>query len=393
MEPFASQSAQQFKLHWWIISGVAAAFLVWQFDLIPRVRSAATGAVAKSKSEQQLADAGDSFLDGDWSDIRDESSGDDLNFDDSAENAVENAVDSEDPLAHALAQSKHDGQQNTRSADSQKGNRRREPTNVRRDSDIERASWEPDAEPTAQRKTTASKRAAVLTADIAARLRRIEDFIELDQILEAHQEMSEIYWKHPEHRHLIQEQIDETSSLIFTTPDRQFAEPHFVDYGETLGSIAKKYNVPWQYLARLNRVSPEDLQAGQQLKVVQGPFGAVVDLDEFCLTVEAHGWYVHCYQIGTGAHDGTPKGEFKVEEKLENPTWYNPDGGIVEADDPENPLGEFWLGLGNHIGIHGTIDSDSIGQAVSRGCIHLNDGDIDEVFALLNAGSKVVIRR
>ena len=69
------------------------------------------------------------------------------------------------------------------------------------------------------------------------------------------------------------------------------------------------------------------------------------------------------------------------KEKLENPTWYNPDGGVVDADDPENPLGEYWLGLGNHIGIHGTIDPDSIGQAVSRGCIHLGDRDIEEVFA------------
>lgn len=389
MEPFATQPARQSKLHWWIVSGVAAAFLIWQFDLIPRVRSAATGAVAKSKSEQPLADADDSFLDSDWSDIRDESSGDDMKLDDTRENPV----DSEDPLVHALAQSKQGGQQKTRNADSQNTNGRRQSSSVRQDSEIEQVAWESVAEPTTQRKTTAAKQPAVLTADVATRLRQIEDFLESDQILEAHQEMSEIYWRHPEHRHLIQEQIDETSSIIFTTPERQFAEPHFVDYGETLGSIAKMYNVPWQYLARLNRVDPQDLQAGQQLKVVQGPFGAVVDLDEFCLTIHAHGWYVHSYRIGTGAHDGTPTGEFKVEEKLENPTWYNPDGGVVDADDPENPLGEFWLGLGNHIGIHGTIDPDSIGQAVSRGCVHLNDGDIDEVFALLNVGSKVIMRR
>lgn len=390
MEPFATQPARQSKLHWWIVTGVAAAFLIWQFDLIPRVRSAATGAVAKSKSDVQQSEMDDSFLDGDWSDTRDVTSGDELSFDDSGANST---GDSDDPLAHAIAQSQQAGKQQPTSVDSRSTDQRRRAANVVRDSEIEQASWAPDAEPATQRQTPAAKPAAVLTADVAARLRKIEDFLESDQILEAHQELSEIYWKHPEHRHLIQAQIDETAAIIFTTSERQFAEPHFVDYGETLGSIAKKYDVPWQYLARLNRVDPEDLQAGQQLKVVQGPFGAVVDLDEFCLTVHAHGWYVHCCPIGTGAHDGTPTGEFKVEEKLENPTWYNPDGGVVDADDPENPLGEFWLGLGNHIGIHGTIDPDSIGKAVSRGCIHLNDGDIDEVFALLNVGSKVIIRR
>ena len=389
MEPFAAQPAGKSQLHWWIVSGVAAAFLIWQFDLIPRVRSAATGAVVKSESREQLSQVNDTFLEGDWSDIRDVSSADELNFDDTAKNAG----DIDDPLTHAVAQSKQGGKQQARRVDTRSADQRHRGSDGDLDSDIEQATWKPDAEPGSQRQKTAAKQVGVLTARIAARLRKIEDFLESDQILEAHQELSEIYWKHPEHRHLIQEQIDETAAIIFTTPERQFAEPHFVDYGETLGSIAKKYDVPWQYLARLNRVDPEDLQAGQQLKVVQGPFGAVVDLDEFCLTVHAHGWYVHCYPIGTGAQDGTPTGVFKVEEKLENPTWYNPDGGVVEADDPENPLGEFWLGLGNHIGIHGTIDPDSIGKAISRGCIHLNDGDIDEVFGLLNDGSKVVIRR
>ena len=382
MEPFATKSERHSKLHWWIISGVAAAFLVWQLDLIPRVRSAATGAVAGSM--QKSSKETDSFLDDDWGDIRDEST---------AELDME-VVDSTDPLVHALAQNKRRDLQSTAEPDSRDANRtHRKSSNVRQDSQVAQVSFEPDAPQGSEVNTRHTPQPAVLTADIAARLRRIEEFMEADQILEAHQEMSDIYWKHPEHRHVIQKQIDETAAIIFTTPERQFAEPHFVDYGETLGSIAKKYHVPWQYLARLNRVDPDDLQAGQQLKVVRGPFGAVVELQDFCLTVHAHGWYVHRYPIGTGAENGTPTGKFTIEEKLENPAWYNPEGGIVDADNPENPLGEFWLGLGDHIGIHGTIDPDSIGQAVSRGCIHLDDENIEEVFALLTVGSEVLIRR
>ena len=72
MEPFASKPARQSKLHWWIVSGVAAAFLVWQLDLIPRVRSAATGVVATTG--QTATQERDSFLDEDWDDIRDQSS-------------------------------------------------------------------------------------------------------------------------------------------------------------------------------------------------------------------------------------------------------------------------------------------------------------------------------
>ena len=65
---------------------------------------------------------------------------------------------------------------------------------------------------------------------------------------------------------------------------------------------------------------------------------------------------------------------------------------MVDGDDPSNPLGEYWLGLGDHLGIHGTIDPSSIGAALSRGCIHLGDADIAEVYQLLGEGSQVVIR-
>ena len=74
----------------------------------------------------------------------------------------------------------------------------------------------------------------------------------------------------------------------------------------------------------------------------------------------------------------------------------------IEPSDPKNPLGKFWIALAGVMGkaegqqsygIHGTIDPDSIGQAVSRGCIHLGDQDVQEVFALLTVGSRVLIRR
>jgi lipoprotein-anchoring transpeptidase ErfK/SrfK len=214
-----------------------------------------------------------------------------------------------------------------------------------------------------------------------------------DQTLDAHAELSRLYWKYPAQRQTLRPLIKDTATKIFTSADYQFGEPHIVEYGETLERIGRQYEVPWQYLAKLNSITPAKLQAGQQLKVVRGPFGAVVDLSTFTLTIHAHGWYVQDYRIGVGRDGKTPVGRFEVHEKLENPVWYDPDGGVVEADDPENPLGEYWLGLGNHIGIHGTIDPATIGRAASRGCIHLGDKDIREVFELLGTGSEVTIRK
>lgn len=234
---------------------------------------------------------------------------------------------------------------------------------------------------------------AVLSSDTAQKLHSIDQLIQEKATLKAHAMLSELYWNSPEIRPMIQARIDETAAEIYINPKRHFAEPYIVDFGETLDQIAEKHNVPWTYLGRLNSVTPETLQAGRTLKVLKGPFGAVVDVSKFELTIHAHGWYVRRYRIGTGHAGSTPIGNFTVKNKIKNPQWYNPDGGIVDADDPSNPLGEYWLGLGDHIGIHGTIDPASIGQAQSRGCIHMTDADISEVFNLLSTGSPVKIRR
>ena len=385
MEPFAAKSKPRLKLHWWVVAGIGGAFFIWAFDLVPRFREVAAGRVADSPSSGQ-SNAEELSFDG-LPGFDDEPRLSDSSLHDS----------SDDPLFESNATSSsrrndtHGDFEPTESVERSSSVHDSQSRRSSNDSTVTQASSEQVDAATAR--TASSLNDLVIPAEIAQRLRTVDTALESDKVLDAHAILSAIYWKEPELRPLIQERIDSTAATIFTSSERNFAKPHFVDYGETLESIAKQYEVPWQYLSRLNRVTPERLQAGQQLKVVRGPFAAVVDLSDFCLTVHAHGWYVHRYQIGTGRDQRTPTGEFTIQNKLENPVWYDPDGNVVDADDPQNPLGEYWLGLGDHIGIHGTIDPESIGQAASRGCIHLGDDDIAEVFALLSVGSTVMIRK
>jgi lipoprotein-anchoring transpeptidase ErfK/SrfK len=91
--------------------------------------------------------------------------------------------------------------------------------------------------------------------------------------------------------------------------------------------------------------------------------------------------------------DTTPIGEFAVREKLENPTYYGPDGMVLEPNDPQNPLGERWIDIGNSFGIHGTIEPESIGRSESAGCVRMRNEDVAEVYDLLTVGSTVTIQR
>lgn len=224
-------------------------------------------------------------------------------------------------------------------------------------------------------------------------LQKIDELMAAGEDIAAHRELSRIYWQQPEYRKLIQERIDTTARLIYFSPQPHYMEPYVIQPGDQLRKVAAKYHVSWEYLANLNRVDPRRIRSGQRLKVIQGPFSAFVDLSDFQLVVHSRGYYVRRYRIGVGKDGASPLGKFKVLEKVADPQYTDPDGKVIAGDDPQNPLGKYWIDIGNSFGIHGTIEPESIGKAESRGCIRMLDGDIDEVYTLLEPGSEVAIRR
>lgn len=227
---------------------------------------------------------------------------------------------------------------------------------------------------------------------LADELQKIDQQIQAGEFLPAHKELSRIYWERPADRAAIQSRLDSAASTIFFQPQPHFAEPYVIQPGDRLESIAKKYKLSWEYLSALNRTSPTRIQAGKRLKVLKGPFSAAVDLQDFALTVHLHGYYVKRYEIGIGKDGSSPLGQFPVLTKIANPQYTDPDGRVIEGDDPRNPLGERWIDLGNSYGIHGTIEPESIGKAASRGCIRMRDPDIIEVYNFLTVGSEVTLR-
>jgi lipoprotein-anchoring transpeptidase ErfK/SrfK len=236
---------------------------------------------------------------------------------------------------------------------------------------------------------------------IAARTAKDSTLVDLTAIEEidkagdfetALREYSKWYWKKPEVREALQKRLDELAAKIFFSTQPHVMEPYVIQPGDQLRTIARKYNVSWEYLARLNKTDPKKIRAGQKLKVVQGPFSAVVSVSQYRLYVHLNGAYVKSYRVGLGKDNSTPLGSFTVKEKLVNPTYYGPEG-VIKADDPKNPLGERWIDIGESYGIHGTIEPESIGKNESRGCIRLLNSDVEELYDFLTVGSQVLIQK
>jgi hypothetical protein len=170
--------------------------------------------------------------------------------------------------------------------------------------------------------------------------------------------------------------------------------PYEVQPGERLEDIGEKYGVPWQLLAKINGIdNASTLRPGERLKVVRGPFQAVVSLQKrelMLLTVD--GSYAGRFKIGIGAEHPPQEGTFPVAEKVANPVYYGRERAI-SAEDAENPLGERWIGLGNKVGIHGTNNPQNIGRADLPGSISLSEADVEDIYDILSLGSRVIIRR
>lgn len=391
MKPFAQKQNPSGR-RWLLFVGVlAAAFGVWHFELIPELRPVPSGQVGLE------ADPSISELPNAWDEIVDHTDRNSVTPAGDHDELLSAIIDDADPLDRVLNDLSEPeiGPPEPGSVAPAGG------IVTHSGSSVENASFRPQpgsADPAVDSPGgvvpaigTADGN-VVLSAETAEALRSADKLIGQARIVEAHHLLSTLYWKQTDQRPVFLRRLESVAAEIFEDPHQHIGEPYLVIPGDTLESIGDRYKVPWQYLARLNRIEPQELQAGQELKVMQGPFSAVVDLSRFELTIHAHGYFVKRYEVGIGEGSRTPAGDFTVQEKLENPTWYNPDGGQVDRDDPQNPLGEYWIGLGDHIGIHGTIDPESIGTARSRGCVHMRDDDIAEVFGYLGHGSAVRIR-
>jgi lipoprotein-anchoring transpeptidase ErfK/SrfK len=119
----------------------------------------------------------------------------------------------------------------------------------------------------------------------------------------------------------------------------------------------------------------------------------LVDKSENVLLLKDDGQVVKRYVVSTGKDNSTPAGKYKIINKLEDPTWYKPGGGVYKAGDKKNEIGTRWMGLSKKgYGIHGTIEPQRLGEQVSHGCVRMKNEEIEELFKLVPTGTPVTIK-
>ncbi len=108
------------------------------------------------------------------------------------------------------------------------------------------------------------------------------------------------------------------------------------------------------------------------------------------------------YGVGVGRPGFTWQGVTRIANKREWPDWTPPSQMLRRRPDLprhmvggiDNPLGARAMYLGGSLyRIHGSNEPDTIGQAVSSGCIRMTNDDVIDLYGRARVGTRVVVTR
>jgi len=162
--------------------------------------------------------------------------------------------------------------------------------------------------------------------------------------------------------------------------------------GDSLYVIARKNHTTVDFIRKINNLKNDNIYPKMKLKIHTAPFSIIVDKSKNTLVLYSADVPVKKYSVATGKKNCTPVGEFKITDKLVNPTWFKT-GAILPPGSPKNALGTRWMGFDKpSYGIHGTLEPKSIGTQASEGCIRMLNEEVEELYSIVPVGTKVTIK-
>lgn len=179
--------------------------------------------------------------------------------------------------------------------------------------------------------------------------------------------------------------------VVYSADHHVLAAAHTVGQLDTVESIAAANKLSPEFLSKVNGLgSSKALVPGSKIKVAPGPFRASINLTRGELTVFLGELYAGRFPISTGKDPAPRPGTFAVADRQRDRTYYGASRRVIQAKDPMNPYGGYWINLGEDLCIHGTAEMPS-SDLEHAGCISLAPLDASDVFDILVVDSQVQI--
>lgn len=190
-------------------------------------------------------------------------------------------------------------------------------------------------------------------------------------------------------------------NFVIVTPSfadtvEQFSDAGIVSKGQS--QVNESIQKDWQLLFQdiINKPAPPSGKDHIFNQPITEEIYLVVRLGEKRVYVYQGKNSIKSYPIAVGKPGyETPQGSFNIFSRQIDPTFKNFKTGAIIPPGKNNPLGNRWIGVWSdgktQIGFHGTNNPESIGRAVSHGCIRMHNKDVMALYEKVKIGTLVRI--
>jgi hypothetical protein len=197
----------------------------------------------------------------------------------------------------------------------------------------------------------------------------------------------------------LEELLGQLAGTVIYSQQDLLLPPHVVAPGETLDSIAAGHRVPWQLLAKINGVDdPKRLVPGEAVKLVRGPFDAVVSVSRRRLSLQVAGNYAGVFPVVIGR--GVPEriGSSLAVSEIRRDAGLQPSGAAPTAtgafvQQVAGQAGTKSIVLHEGLRIEAADDPAAMSDIAPAGALIVTPRDLDELVDILGEGSHVLIRQ
>jgi LysM repeat protein len=177
-------------------------------------------------------------------------------------------------------------------------------------------------------------------------------------------------------------------TVIYSTQD-MLLPPHTVAGGETLETIAKPLNIPWELLSKINGVASDELTTGQRIKVLRGPFDGVVSVSRRRISLQVGGRYAGTFPaaIGKGfvSRSGSSVKLLDIENETKTQTAQTVPVGF-------RPAGRAAIILENGLSIRPANDPSFVMKTPEDNVLLVSSADFNDLAGILGQGSHLLVR-
>lgn len=193
----------------------------------------------------------------------------------------------------------------------------------------------------------------------------------------------------------LEDLLGQLAGTVIYSQEDLLLPPHIVAPGDNLQAIAMTVGVPWQLLGKINGVDdPASLLPGEALKMIRGPFDAVVSVSRRRLSLQLGGNYAGSFPVVIGRRVQERVGASLAVAEIRRDG--SPQTTAVAAQVSylqQAGSGGPSIMLGDGLRIEAAEDPLAVSDEAPEASLIVSARDLAELIDILGPGSSVLIRQ